>query len=162
MDLRDDPLTGPDTADGGALSAPQRLTPAAPLWRLAPTRGSDGRALADFMMLIPGLGARPPQAREHIAMRVREVCEAYGPQVAFADINYSINVLWVSVLAEPGLAGRVAQSIRGRVPEALLIGGQLASTAVPVARGERRHIRFGRRVRSLTRRVVLMLGGPSG
>ena len=31
------------------------MTPAQPLWRIVPTRGDDGRCLADFMMLVPGL-----------------------------------------------------------------------------------------------------------
>ena len=111
----------------GVLHAPRPLNPAPPLWRLAPTRAHDGRCLADFMMWIPALGDRPEQSRERIAQMIREVCESYGEEVAFADLNYAINVLWVSVAAEPGLAGRVAQSIRGRVPDALLVGGQLGA-----------------------------------
>ena len=50
----------------------QRLGPAEPLWRLSPTRTDDGRNLADFMMLIPGLGARPEAARELVRL-VRSV-----------------------------------------------------------------------------------------
>ena len=141
------------------VAAPhRRLDPAQPLWRIAPTRGDDGRCLADFMMLIPGLGGRPQSARERIANRVREVCESYGEQVAFADINYSLNVLWVSVAAEPGLAGRVAQSIRGRVPEALLVGGQLGAVPAPLARVERRGL--WARLRGLSRRVSARIEGP--
>ncbi len=135
-----------------------RLDPAQPLWRIAPTRGDDGRYLADFMMLIPGLGGRPQAAREWVASRVREVCESYGEQVAFADINYSLNVLWVSVAAEPGLAGRVAQSIRGRVPEALLVGGQLGAVPTPLARVDRRGL--WSRLRGLSRRVTARIQGP--
>ena len=136
----------------------RRLDPAQPLWRIAPTRGDDGRCLADFMMLIPGLGGRPQSARERIANRVREVCEAYGEQVVFADINYSLNVLWVSVAAEPGLAGRVAQSIRGRVPEALLVGGQLGAVPTSLARVERRGL--WARLRHLSLRVTARIEGP--
>ena len=102
-------------------------TPALPLWQLAPTRGDDGRSLADFMMLIPGLAARPQACRERVTAEIRAVCESYGGRVAFADINLAINVLWVSVAAEPGLAGQVARSIRRRVPDALLVGGQLGA-----------------------------------
>lgn len=110
--------------------------PALPLWRLAPTCADDGRSLADFMMLIPGLKERPAAAREHVTRRVREVCASYGERVAFADINYAINVLWVSVAAEPGLAGEVARAIRQQVPEALLVGGQLGAVAgLPVRAG---------------------------
>ena len=111
-----------------------RVGPAQPLWRLAPTRGDDGRCLADFMMLIPGLARKPQACRERVASLIREVCESYGDRVAFADINYRINVLWVSVAADPGLGGQVARSIRQRVPDALLVGGHLGvSSALQAA-----------------------------
>jgi hypothetical protein len=131
--------------------------PAAPLWQLVPTRGEDGRCLADFMMLIPRLGSRPEVCRERVALAIREVCESYGRRVAFADINYAINVLWVSLAAEPQLAGRVAQSIRDRVPEALLIGGQLGAAALPALRPSD-HRWWPLHV--LVRRSRRLLGGP--
>jgi hypothetical protein len=144
----------------GTLPTPCPLRPAPPLWSLAPTRAHDGRCLADFMMWIPGLGDRPALSRERTAQLIREVCESYGEQVAFADINYAINVLWVSVAAEPGLAGRVAQSIRGRVPDALLVGGQLGLATLPaVSAGPARSI-FWSRLRRLSRRALSMLEGP--
>ena len=130
---------------GKILTADGPLSPAEPLWRLAPTRGVDGRSLADFMMLIPGLAERPAVLHRHVATSIREVCESYGDQVAFADINYAINVLWVSVAAEPGLAARVAQSIRQRVPDALLVGGQLGAT-VCLTRSDDGRSRFWRRL----------------
>lgn len=148
-------MTQPRQSNRGLVGGP-RYTPAVPLWHVAPTRGSDGRCLADFMMLIPRLGSRSPLYRERALMLIREVCEAYGEQIAFADVNYSINVLWVSVAAEPGLAGRVAQSIRGRLPEARLVGGHLATGALPVVPG--RGLR--RLLRGLSRRAGLLLGGP--
>lgn len=144
-----------------ALRAGPLFGPAAPLWRLVPTRGGDGRCLADFMMLIPGLGNRPPASRERVANAIREVCESYGEQVTFADVNYAINVLWVSVVAEPCLAGRVAQSIRARVPEALLIGGALGTASLPTVR-RRGTAGLWRPVRVLVRRAVRRLTGPGG
>jgi hypothetical protein len=138
----------------GELTQGYRLAPAAPLWRLVPTRGGDGRCLADFMMLIPGLNTRPRPAREHVAKVVREVCEAYGEQVRFADINCKINVLWVSLEADPGLAGRLARSIQQRVPEALLIGGHLGAAALlPATVAARRPL--WQRLRQLSRRWVV-------
>lgn len=119
----------PDNAK--MIPARRDFGPARPLWQVVPTRAADGRMLADFMMLIPSLRNGSDAVRALVARRVREVCAAYDGQVAFADINYSISVLWVSVDAEPGLAGRVAQSIRGRLPDALLIGGQLGAVPVP-------------------------------
>ena len=132
------------------------FTPAEPLWRLAPTRGENGESLTDFMMLVPGLAGRSPGARRHVATSVREVCVSYGEKVAFADINYSINVLWVSVAAEPGLAGRVAQSIRQRLPDALLVGGQLA-TGASLAWTDGRPPLWRVLMRRLRRRVSLRL-----
>lgn len=147
-------------ATPGRLPTGAAYGPAVPLWRLVPTRGGDGRCLADFMMLIPELRSRPAAGREQVAATVREVCASYGDQVAFADINYSINVLWVSVAAEPGMAGRVAQSIRSRVPEALLIGGQLGVTALPSVRPTGGASPWWP-WRRLVRRARLLLAGPS-
>jgi len=121
-------MSGNNSRHRGLAPGPGTI-PAQPLWRLAPTRGDDGHSLADFMMLIPGLAARPQACREQVSAAIREVCESYGDRVAFADINLAINVLWVSVAAEPGLGGRVARSIRQQVPDALLVGGQLGAAA---------------------------------
>lgn len=126
------------------------INPAEPLWRLAPTRDEDGQSLADFMMLIPHLGECPAAVRECIGERIRDVCATFGERVAFADLNYSLNVPWISVAAEPGLAGKVAQAIRARVPEARLIGGQLGAvpSGLVISPGRRvwRHLRsLGRR-----------------
>lgn len=135
------------------------MTPAQPLWRLAPTRDDDGRSLADFMMLIPGLAARPGMCRDRVTASIREVCESYGDRVAFADVNYAINVLWVSVVAEPGLSGRVARSIRERVPDALLVGGQLP-VGGDLRRADPPRHRWWRRLRGLSRRAGRLLLGP--
>jgi len=126
------------------------LVPAQPLWRLAPTRDRDGRGVADFMMLIPRLGERPAGCRERVESAVREVCESFGEQVVFADLNHAINVLWISVDAQPGLTGRVARSIRERIPEALLVGGQLGAVTLPTTRP--RGARLWERLCSLARR----------
>lgn len=129
------------------------------MWRLAPTRQDDGRPVADFMMLVPGLGQRAPNERDRVSELIREACAGYGEQVVFADVNYRINVLWVSTEASPGLAGRVAEDIRRRVPEALLVGGHLQPTSLPTTvdgpravlqswlRGMRRRIAQRRRLR---------------
>lgn len=150
---------------GNENAAERRLTPgsgvlpAEPLWRVVPTRADDGRCLADFMMLIPGLGARSGRGRVQVARVIREVCESYGEQVAFADVNYAINVLWVSVAAEPGLAGRVAYSIRQRVPEALLVGGQLGACGA-IARPGARRFGWRQRLRRLSGRATRLIRGP--
>jgi len=135
------------------------MGPAEPLWCLVPTRADDGRSFADFMMLIPGLGTRPPQVRQRVTALIREVCESYGDQVAFADVNYAINVLWVSVSAEPGLVGRVAQAIRQKVPEALLVGGQLGVVYAITPSGSG-YSTWRHHLRGLSRRATRLLRGP--
>jgi hypothetical protein len=142
-----------------AMASRPALSPARPLWQLAPTRTKDGRCMADFMMLIPGLADRPTLCREQVESGIREVCESYGELVTFADVNYSINVLWVSVAAQPGLGGRVARSIRERVPDALLIGGQLAAGGT-LQTAESRRAGWRCRLRGLSRRMNRLLGGP--
>lgn len=135
-----------------------RLCAAEPLWQLAPTRGDDGGCLADFMMVIPGLGGRDAACQGLVAEQVREVCAVYAERVVFADINYKINVLWVSLAAEPGLSGEVAAAIRRRVPDALLVGGQIgvAGTLPQQSRSPRG---WWQRLRRLSRRVGVLLIG---
>ena len=132
------------------------LQPAQPLWRLAPTKSHGGGGMADFMMLIPGLADRSLAERDFVADAVLAVCASFGEQVTFADINYRINVLWISVEPEPGLAGRVACAIRERVPDALLVGGQLGATAAMTTRSRRGWQWWGR-LRRLSRRAVLLI-----
>jgi hypothetical protein len=124
-------------SDQAAVPASE-LRPAMPLWRIAPTRGDDGRGVADFMMLIPRLAQRSALERGHVEQAVREVCESYRGQVVFAEINYRINVLWVSIEPVPGLARRVARSVRDRVPDALLVGGQLGAATLCAVVEDRR------------------------
>jgi hypothetical protein len=112
--------------------------------------------MADFMMLIPGLADRSRAERDFVADAVLGVCAAFGEQVTFADINYRINVLWVSVEPEPGLAGRVARAIRERVPDALLVGGHLGAGSA-IATTQRRGWRWWGRLRRLSRSLVLRI-----
>jgi hypothetical protein len=64
------------------------------------------------------------------------------------------------VAAEPGLAGRVAQSIRGRIPDARLVGGQLGAVPMPVVAAAGAGLVS--RLRGLRRRVMRRLAGPGG
>ncbi|MGD1982479.1 MAG: hypothetical protein PVF93_01085 [Chromatiaceae bacterium] len=144
------------TNNGQVVSQKSPLRPAEPLWQVAPTRRADGRCLADFMMLIPGLAGAESAGRRHVSESVRSVCEGFGDAVAFAEINYRLNLLWVSVEAEPGLSGRVASAIRERLPDALLVGGQLgAMPAFPAPR--QRWRAWVERLRSLPRPLLARL-----
>ena len=97
------------------------LVPAEPLWQRAPARDAGGHPVADFMMLIPRLAARPAHDRHLALARLQRVFEAYGSAVVFADVNVRLNVLWVSVDGPPGLCGQLSAAIREVLPEARLV-----------------------------------------
>lgn len=132
-----------------------RYAPAAPLWRLVPVSDADGAPAADFMMVIPRLSRRGAAFAAYATSRLRAVCEAFGEQVLFADINHATGAIWISVPARPGLCADVASAIRRELPEALSVGGQLVAMRglAPGGRGWRAWIsripRLGVRLRAL-------------
>jgi len=95
--------------------------PSEPLWQRVPTRDEQGRALSDFMMIIPQLRDRPRRALEQRVQRIEQVLLAYRDQVVFADLNLALNVLWVSVRPVPGICLELPTAIKLQVPEALLV-----------------------------------------
>jgi len=103
------------------------FTAAAPLWQLAPSRGPQGRPVADFMMLIPRLRHRGPAFAEHAAQVLQGICRRFDEQVYFADLNLRTGAIWISVAARPGLCRQVAGAIRAELPQALTVGGQLGA-----------------------------------
>jgi hypothetical protein len=94
--------------------------PGLPLWQIAPTRDSNGRRLADFMMLIPRLRSRPPADIERASRDIQSVL-ALHHDVVFADLNLKLNLLWVSLRPSPGAISELSAAIRLRVPEAVLV-----------------------------------------
>ena len=96
------------------------IEPGTPLWQIVPTRGTDGKPLADFMMLIPGLRKRPQHEINTALNNIRKVLEKFQ-DVVFANFNLKINVLWVSVNCRKGLILELVAAIQELVPEALLI-----------------------------------------
>lgn len=96
------------------------VEPGTPLWQIVPTHGEDGRPLADFMMLIPGLRNRPQYAINAILNSLQKVLEQYS-EVVFVNLNLKINVLWVSVTCRAGIILELATAIQRLVPEAVLV-----------------------------------------
>ena len=96
------------------------MEPGEPLYKYVPTKGVDGKSLADFMMLIPKLRTRPQHEVNEILNKLQQALEQYE-DVVFVNINMKINVLWVSVNVKPGLIFKIVASIHERVPEALLV-----------------------------------------
>jgi len=111
------------------------VVPNEPLYRRVPTRDEHGRALSDFMMLIPGLRDLPESAYQARLGSIRAVLGSYS-EVVFADLNVPRNLLWVSLKPVPGMVAGVAAAIQSQVPEALLVaaGEFPVCTVIPQAR----------------------------
>lgn len=99
----------------------QTIKPALPMWKVVPTHDENGKMLTDFMMLLPKLRQQPKDYIERTVLAIEAVLACYR-EVVFADVNLSINVLWVSLRHRSGLVLEIAGAIRTRVPEALLVG----------------------------------------
>lgn len=95
-----------------------------PLWKLAPRRDAEGRPYIDFMMLAPRLNRRPAVEIEALTRIIREVLARHEEWVVFADLNLKLNVLWVSLKAQPGIMARVVTALRAQAPEFKLIAHQ--------------------------------------
>ncbi|MCG7922731.1 MAG: hypothetical protein N0C81_00635 [Candidatus Thiodiazotropha lotti] len=112
-----------------------RWQPSAPLWQRAPNKQADGAPLADLMMLIPRLKHYSEVQINHLQRMLEEVLKEFDEKIVFTDINLKLNVIWVTVLPEPGLCREVALAIRKRVPEAVMVGNQLKSTTTELQAG---------------------------
>ena len=97
------------------------VSPAVPLWQLAPTHDAGGQLLTDFMMLIPRLRRRPLIEIERASRDIQAVL-ALHQDVVFADLNLRLNLLWVTLRPRPGAISELVAAIRLRVPEAVLVG----------------------------------------
>ncbi len=115
-----------------ALQVPQRLWQNEPLWKRAPSRDDEGRLLGDFMMLIPRLASAQVLRRERVYVELQAVFRHYSHLVRFADLNLRLNLLWISVDPAPGSIREVARAIRGRIPEAVLVGHECGWADEPV------------------------------
>lgn len=105
---------------GNLPSSGPVMEPGTPLWQIVPTRGADGRPLADFMMLIPGLNKRPQHIIDITLRNLQKVLESC-PDVVFVNFNMKLNVLWVSVNCRQGLILELVTAIQNRVPAAMLV-----------------------------------------
>ncbi len=92
-----------------------------PLWKVVPKRDGAGQAYADFMMMAPGLKGRSGRELVVVARVIRGVLARFGDDVAFADFNVNLRVLWVSLPCRPGLMFRVVGALRAHVPELKLV-----------------------------------------
>jgi hypothetical protein len=103
------------------------IAPADPLWKRAPARDSSGKALSDFMMIIPKLRSKPAHSIKEVVVKIEKVLAFYDRYVVFADLNLKLNVLWVSLKPAPGMCLEVATAINLHVPDAKLVAQQIQS-----------------------------------
>lgn len=94
-----------------------------PLYERVPTRDEKGRLLSDFMVLIPGLRDRDRQEFSKTVAAIQGVLQCDG-SVVFADLNVSLNLLWVSHQSIPGLTANLVCALQEKVPEALLVAAE--------------------------------------
>ena len=94
-----------------------------PLYERVPTRDEKGRLLSDFMVLIPGLRERDRQQFSETVDAIQAVLQCES-SVVFADLNVSLNLLWVSHQSVPGLTANLVGALQEKVPEALLVAAE--------------------------------------
>ena len=92
-----------------------------PLRKRAPSCDEDGKALSDFMMLIPGLREKPKHLIDGAIQDVHLVLTRFSHVVVFAEFNLKLNLLWVSIKPVNGIRLEIAGAIQELVPEAKLV-----------------------------------------
>lgn len=98
------------------------LTPAEPLWKLAPTHDEDGGPVSDLLMIIPKLKTKPEQYIKDTLANIEFALKQYKDEVLFANVDMKLNTLWVSFKAIPGIYGDIVSTLRANVPEAVIVG----------------------------------------
>jgi len=92
-----------------------------PLRKRAPSRDEHGKALSDFMMLIPGLREKPKHLIDSTIQDVHLVLTRFNHAVVFAEFNLKLNLLWVSIKPVNGVRLEISNAIQELVPEAKLV-----------------------------------------
>ncbi len=92
-----------------------------PLHKRAPSHDEHGKAVTDFMMLIPGLRDKPRIIINQTMQTIHATLTCYADHVVFAEVNLKLNLLWISLKPEMGMRNTIACAIQDRVPGAKLI-----------------------------------------
>jgi len=120
-----------------------RLEANEPLWKRVPSSDANGRALTDFMMLIPRLKTWPGHRVDSVLTTIQAVFDEFGDQVVFADLNVQLNLLWVSVRPSPGICMALPAAVKAKVPEAVLVASQFEAMVGEARRQTRPRRRWG-------------------
>jgi len=97
------------------------LDSAEPLHKRAPAVDEYGKALSDFMMIIPGLRNKPRQLIQQTLYDVHAALTCFQHAVVFAEFNLKLNLLWVSIRPLDNIRFEIADAVRLRVPDARLV-----------------------------------------
>jgi hypothetical protein len=98
------------------------LTPAEPLWKLAPTRDENGGPVSDVLMIIPKLKTRSERHIKDTLANIEFALKQYNNEILFANMDMKLNTLWVSFKAVPGVYVDIVATLKTNVPEAVLVG----------------------------------------
>ena len=98
------------------------MSPAEPLWKIAPTRDENGDRVSDFLMIIPRLRNKPENHIKRTLNDIDRALKQFKSDIVFANMDMKLNTLWVSFKPEPGLFLQIASTIKLHVPEAVLVG----------------------------------------
>lgn len=92
-----------------------------PLSKRAPAVDEHGKALSDFMMLIPGLREQPRHLIQSTLSDIHAALACFQEIVVFAELNLKLNLLWISMRPVTGMRNEIAWAVQNRVPQAKLI-----------------------------------------
>lgn len=92
-----------------------------PLRKRAPAVDENGRALADFMVIIPNLRTRPPIRIQQIMQDIHRILSRFSDQVVFAEVNLKLNLLWVSIRPTNGISYEITEALRSCIPDVRLV-----------------------------------------
>ena len=92
-----------------------------PLRKRAPAVDQDGRALSDFMVIIPNLRTRPQIRIQQTMQEIHRILSCFEDQVVFAEVNLKLNLLWVSIRPVAGIRFEITEALRGSIPDARLV-----------------------------------------
>jgi len=98
------------------------ISPAEPLWKLAPTRDEDGGPVSDLLMIIPKLKSKPELCIEDTLANIEFALKQFNNEILFVNLDMKLNTLWVSFKAVPGVYAEIVGTLKNNVPEAVLVG----------------------------------------
>lgn len=98
------------------------LSPAEPLWKIAPTRDAEGNRVSDLLMIIPKLKNKPKEHIQRTLSEIERALKQFRHLVLFVNVDMKLNTLWVSFKAKPGLLRDIVASLKLHVPEAVIVG----------------------------------------